>query len=356
MKNISVHQAFQISKNNETKILDVRTAEEWQNGIAEDSLCLSLADIETNQLDGLDKSTHYSVICRTGVRSLLAIEKLKVLGFSKLSNVEKGFEFWQNQKLPIQYPEIKSNELRYQRHYQLKGFGKPAQEKLLSSHVLLIGAGGLGSSSALYLAAAGIGEITIIDDDVVSLSNLQRQIIHTTTDVGNLKVESAKQSIQQLNPQIRVNTVSKRLDQNNMDSLLSDVNIVIDGSDNLTTRYLVNDICLKYSKPLVYAAVYQYEAQLTSFDFRNNNSACLRCLFPQTHGFEPANCSTEGVLGVVPGMAGIIQASEAIKLITGIGQPLTHQLQIVNLLDNNINSFKYKTSKNCKNQHFPSKK
>ena len=356
MENISVHQAFQFSQNSETKILDVRTAEEWQNGIAEDSLCLSLADIETNQIDAIDKSKHYSVICRTGVRSLLAIEKLKGLGFVKLSNVEKGFEFWKKQNLPIQHPDINSTELRYQRHYQLKGFGKPAQEKLLSSHVLLIGAGGLGSSSALYLAAAGIGEITIIDDDVVSLSNLQRQIIHSTTDVGNLKVESAKQTIQKLNPQIKVNTIAKRLAQDNIDSIVRHVNIVIDGSDNLSTRYLVNDVCLKYNKPLVYAAVYQYEAQLTSFDFRNKNSACLRCLFPQTDGFEPANCSTEGVLGVVPGMAGILQASEAIKLITAVGQPLTHQLQIVNLLDNSFNSFKYKTSKNCINKHFSSEK
>jgi molybdopterin/thiamine biosynthesis adenylyltransferase/rhodanese-related sulfurtransferase len=349
--NVTVNHAYEQSLNDDCEILDVRTAEEWQKGIARNSQCLSLADIEANQFDKLKKGTNYLVICRSGIRSLQAIEKLHQSGFAKLSNIDKGFEDWQKQKLPIEKPQINTNDLRYQRHYQLSGFGRPAQDKLLDSHVLLIGAGGLGSPSALYLAAAGVGEITIIDDDKVSLSNLQRQIIHTTTDCGHAKVESAKHSIQQLNPDIKVNAIAKRLNETNIESILKEVDLVIDGSDNLSTRYLVNDVCFKYQKPLVYAAVYQYEAQLTSFDFRNSEAACLRCLFPQTEGFEPANCTTEGVLGVVPGLAGVLQASEAIKLITGIGEPLTHQLQIINLLDNSFNSFKYKISKNCTNSH-----
>jgi len=213
---------------------------------------------------------------------------------------------------------------------------------------LLIGAGGLGSSSALYLAAAGVGKITIIDDDVVSLSNLQRQILHTTDSIGSLKVDSAKHQLAALNPEIKIKTLAKRLNQDNADDLISQADIIIDGSDNLETRYLVNDLCLKYKKPLVYAAVYQYEAQISTFDFRTKDSPCLRCLFPKTKGFEPANCSTEGVLGVVPGLAGVMQATEALKLITGVGEVLTQKLLVIDLLGNSFRSIKYSVDVQCK--------
>jgi molybdopterin/thiamine biosynthesis adenylyltransferase len=286
-------------------------------------------------------------MCQTNKRSNSAIQHLQELGFTHLHHVNEGYQGWLKNNLPSEIPKLNNHDLRYQRHHQLKGFGRDAQEKLSNTHVLLIGAGGLGSSSALYLAAAGIGQITIIDDDKVSLSNLQRQIIHKTDNIGQLKVESAKQQLSALNPEINIITIAKRLDSDNAQQLIHEADIVVDGSDNLTTRYLVNDYCLKLNKPLVYAAVYQYEAQISVFDFTQTKTPCLRCLFPQAQGFEPANCSTEGVLGVVPGMAGVLQATEVIKLITNIGESLNSQLLVVNLLDNSFRKIKFSRDINC---------
>jgi len=250
--------------------------------------------------------------------------------------------------LPIDYPKVNDNDVRYARHHQLSGFGRQAQNKLLDSHVLLIGSGGLGSSAAMYLVAAGVGQLTIIDPDVVELSNLQRQIIHENESIGSLKVNSAKKRLIGLNPNIKVNAIAEKIHDDNAYDLIKSADVVIDGSDNLKTRYLINKVCLSLSKPLVYAAVYQYESQLSVFDFRDKNSACLCCLFPETKGFEPANCSTEGVLGVVPGLAGIMQASETIKLITNVGEILQNRLLIMDLSDNSSRQIKYSKSPQCK--------
>ena len=343
---VSVVQAFKLCKNNKNIILDVRTTAEITQGIPKGAHCLEVNDIDLKSTKSLSKNNTYYVICQIGKRSLLAIEKLKQIGFKNLIHIEKGFQAWQYENLPTEIPaHIINNDIRYQRHHQLKGFGRKAQDKLLNSNVLLIGVGGLGSSAALYLAAAGIGTITIMDDDRVELSNLQRQIIHQTQSIGSLKVESARKQMSALNPNIKINAVDSRINPDNAHALINNADVVIDGSDNLLTRYLVNDICLKLNKPLVYAAVYQFEAQISVFDFRKKDSACLRCLFPQTEGFEPDNCSTEGVLGVVPGMAGVSQASETIKLITEVGKVLQGQLLITDLLENSQRLIKY--SKNC---------
>ena len=350
LTNVTVFQAFQACSDDlRNIILDVRTVTECSQGIAKGSDCLELSDIDSLALDKLSLDVNYYVICQSGQRSLTAIEKLTELGFKNLYHVNEGYKEWLKQKLPIDIPLVNKQDLRYNRHYQLQGFGRIAQEKLKNAHVLLIGAGGLGSSCALYLAAAGIGQITIIDDDIVQLSNLQRQIIHTTASVDTLKVESAQKQLSALNPEITINALAKRLDENNVDELINNVDLVIDGSDNLTTRYLVNDICLKHHKPLIYAAVYQYEAQVSVFNFRKPDAPCLSCLFPQTAGFEPDNCSTVGVLGVVPGMAGVMQASEAIKLITDVGQILEGQLLVFDLLDNSFRTIKYVKDNNCLN-------
>lgn len=345
--NVSVIQALQLTQNNKHIILDVRTASECAQGIPQGAMCLELSAIEDQASVKLSKSKTYYVICQTSQRSVLVIQKLKELGFDKLILINSGFQAWQQEKLPIEIPKLNDNDIRYQRHHQLRGFGRKSQEKLLDSHVLLIGAGGLGSSSALYLAAAGIGQITIIDDDIVELSNLQRQIIHRMDSIGTHKVNSAKKQMHAINPGIKINAISTRLNKHNVKQLISNVDVVIDGSDNLSTRYLVNDMCLTLSKPLVYAAVYQFEAQISVFDFRKNNTPCLRCLFPQTEGFEPTNCSIEGVLGVVPGMAGIMQACEAIKLITNVGEVLDSQLLIIDLLDNSNRRIKYTKDSHC---------
>jgi molybdopterin/thiamine biosynthesis adenylyltransferase/rhodanese-related sulfurtransferase len=347
----SAIQAFQnCDSNNKHIILDVRTPDEWLLGTPQGSYCLTLNDIVDKAEEELTNSNHYYVMCQTRNRSSIAIQQLKELGFTNLHHVTEGYQGWLKNDLPIEIPELNKLDrldVRYQRHHQLKGFGRIAQQKLSNAHVLLIGAGGLGSSSALYLAASGIGQITIIDDDKVSLSNLQRQIIHRTESIGRLKVESAKQQLSALNPEIIINTIAKRLNLDNAQQLINEADIVVDGSDNLDTRYLVNDYCLKLNKPLVYAAVYQYEAQISVFDFTQPNTPCLRCLFPQTQGFEPANCSTEGVLGVVPGLAGVMQATEVVKLITNIGEILNSQLLVIDLLDYSFRKIKYTRDKNC---------
>jgi len=344
----SVKKAFQKCHNNKNHIiLDVRTADEWALGIPQAAYCLTLNDLIDKAEEELSKNHHYYVMCQTHVRSTQAIIQLKKMGFTNLYHLAEGYKGWFENDLPREIPHLDNKDIRFQRHHQLKGFGRKAQEKLSNAHILLIGAGGLGSSSALYLAAAGVGQITIVDDDKVSLSNLQRQIIHTTDRIDQLKVDSAKKQLTAINPDITINTLAKRLDIHNALQLIEKADVVIDGSDNLKTRYIVNDFCLKLRKPLVYAAVYQYEAQISVFDFTQAGAPCLRCLFPQTDGFEPANCSTEGVLGVVPGMAGVLQATEAIKLITNVGESLSAKLLVIDLLDNHFKTMKYFKDNQC---------
>lgn len=347
---VTVESTYSDCLNKENILLDVRTPTEWKEGIPQNALCLELSELQHKAGQLLSKDVNYYVMCRSGNRSRQAIEILTNLGFSRLLHVYQGFIGWRKENLPVEYPHIEEDKVRYARHYQLRGFGKQAQQRLKQSHVLMIGAGGLGSSSALYLAASGIGEMTIVDDDVVELSNLQRQVIHSVSSIGSLKVESAQNRLNGLNPTIKINPVSQRLNAENAESLIRNCDVVIDGSDNLNTRYLVNDMCLKYKKPLVYSAVYEYEAQITSFDFRELDSPCLRCLFPQTEGFEPENCSELGVLGVVPGLAGIMQATEAIKLITGTGETLQNQLLTIDLLTTDFRKISFKKLDKC-NKH-----
>ena len=346
---VTVNKALKDCQDSKQHLLiDIRSPAERQKGIPQDSLAIQANNLLNYAKENFQKDHTYYIICQKGISSATAVDLLMANGISNSFNVEKGFEYWQECKLPFEIPAITPHDMRYSRHYQLQGFGKQAQEKLSNAHVLLIGAGGLGSSSALYLAAAGVGTLTIIDNDVVQLSNLQRQIIHTTDSIDTLKVDSAKSRMQAINPEITIQAIAEKLNSNNAEQLITQADVIIDGTDNLKTRYLVNDFCIKHKKPLVYAAVYQFEAQISVFDMRLESSPCLRCLFPLTEGFEPANCSTEGVLGVVPGFAGILQASETIKLITQVGQTLQSKLLISNLLDNSYRTIKYKKDQNCK--------
>ncbi|VAW34036.1 Molybdopterin-synthase adenylyltransferase [hydrothermal vent metagenome] len=351
LTNVTVKEAFAACVNNKNIILDVRTVAQYVQGAATGAVCMEFSDLNELALTKLSKEINYYIMCQRGKVSVQAISQLRKLGFNNLYHIDAGYDEWLKQKLPTEIPtetpKANTHDLRYLRHHQLPGFGRIAQNKLQKAHILQIGAGGLGSSCGLYLAAAGVGQITIIDDDVVQLSNLQRQIIHTTDSINTLKVASAKQQLLSLNPEITINAIAARLDKNNVDKLVENADIIIDGSDNLSTRYMVNDSCIKYHKPLVYAALYQYEAQISVFNLQQPDAPCLRCLFPQTKGFEPDNCSTAGVLGVVPGLAGIMQASEAIKLITKVGEVLTGKLLICDLLDNSFRTIKYAKANSC---------
>jgi thiazole biosynthesis adenylyltransferase ThiF len=238
---------------------------------------------------------------------------------------------------------------RYARHIILPEVGGKGQEKLLNSKVLVIGAGGLGSPAILYLAAAGVGTIGIVDFDVVDLSNLQRQIIHNTERVGTPKVESARRTVEMLNPDVKVITYNTRISKENIMDIIKDYDVVLDGTDNFPTRFLINDACYFAGKPLVSAAMLRFEGQVSVFDFRiKEQSPCYRCLFPEPPppGLVPS-CQEAGILGSIGGIMGCIQATEAIKLILGIGEPLVGKLLIMDALSMDFRKVKLRKDPNC---------
>jgi len=238
---------------------------------------------------------------------------------------------------------------RYSRHIILPEVGGKGQQKLLQSKVLVIGAGGLGSPALYYLAAAGVGTIGIVDFDVVDFSNLQRQILHNTERVGKPKVQSAKETLEALNPDVNVITYNTKIQKSNVMDIIKDYDVVLDGSDNFPTRFLVNDACYFLNKPLVSAAILRFEGQLTTFDYTNKeNSPCYRCLFPEPPppGLVPS-CQEAGLLGVVGGIMGTLQANEALKLILGIGEPLVGRLLIFDALATQFNEVKLRKDKKC---------
>jgi adenylyltransferase/sulfurtransferase len=238
---------------------------------------------------------------------------------------------------------------RYARHIILPEVGDKGQEKLLNSKVLVIGAGGLGSPAILYLAAAGVGTIGIVDFDVVDLSNLQRQIIHNTERVGTPKVESARKTVEMLNPDVKVITYNTRISKENIMDIIKDYDVVLDGTDNFPTRFLINDACYFAGKPLVSAAILRFEGQISVFDFRmKEQSPCYRCLFPEPPppGLVPSS-QEAGILGSVAGIMGCIQATEAIKVILGIGEPLVGKLLIMDALSMDFRKVKLRKDPNC---------
>jgi thiazole biosynthesis adenylyltransferase ThiF len=238
---------------------------------------------------------------------------------------------------------------RYARHIILPEVGGKGQEKLLNSKVLVIGAGGLGSPAILYLAAAGVGTIGIVDFDVVDFSNLQRQVIHNTERVGTPKVESAKKTVEMLNPDVKVIAYNTRISKENIMDIIKDYDVVLDGTDNFPTRFLINDACYFAGKPLVSAAMLRFEGQVSVFDFRvKEQSPCYRCLFPEPPppGLVPS-CQEAGILGSIGGIMGCIQATEAIKLILGIGEPLVGKLLIMDALSMDFRKVKLRKDPNC---------
>ncbi len=238
---------------------------------------------------------------------------------------------------------------RYARHIILPEVGGKGQEKLLNSKVLVVGAGGLGSPALFYLTAAGVGTVGVVDFDVVDLSNLQRQILHTTERVGTPKVESAKKTLEALNPDVKIVTYNTMLNKDNVMEIIADYDVVLDGTDNFPTRFLINDACYFAGKPLVSAAMLRFEGQCTVFDFRDKeNSPCYRCLFPEPPppGTVPS-CQEAGILGSIGGIMGCIQATEAIKLLLGIGETLVGKLLIMDALSMDFRKVKLRKDPNC---------
>ena len=311
--------------------MDVRADHERVLGMAEAAIGIAREQLESYPAEYLpDPAAEILLICQGGRRSQLAAEALSGLGYSDLASVTGGTDAWQTDGLPMQRADIDADfGDRYSRHLRLPEVGLRGQRVLEASRVLLVGAGGLGSPAAYYLAAAGVGHLRIADDDVVDRSNLQRQILHTDAGVGTAKVASAARALNLLNPRTDINAVPERVTSANVERLLDGVDVVIDGADNFQARYLLNDACVKLGKPLVYGAVHRFEGQVSVFDAGRQRGVapCYRCLFPLPPAADAApNCAEAGVLGVVPGVIGLLQATEAIKLLLGLGEPLRGRL------------------------------
>ncbi|KFN45707.1 molybdopterin-synthase adenylyltransferase MoeB [Arenimonas composti] len=313
------------------RLIDVREPGEHASGLAAGALAVPRAVLEADPAaHAPDREAELLLICAGGRRSLLAAEALQRQGWRNVISVAGGMEAWRAAGLPVSVGDADPDFLeRYARHLRLPQVGLEGQRRLEQASVLLLGAGGLGSPAAYYLAAAGIGRIVLVDDDVVERSNLQRQILHTDAAIGTPKVESAARALAALNPRLRIEARRERLGADNVDALLAGVDVVVDGADNFPARYLLSDACVQHGKPLVYGAVHRFEGQVSVFDAgrRRGEAPCYRCLFPEPPAAADApNCSEAGVLGVLPGVVGLLQATEAIKLILGIGTPLRGRL------------------------------
>ena len=292
------------------------------------------------------------VMCAGGVRSLFAAETLKHMGYRNVRSIAGGFSRWKNEGHPFEIPATLDAEARerYSRHLLMPDVGEKGQIKLLESKVLLIGAGGLGSPSAYYLAAAGVGTLGLVDHDVVDRSNLQRQILHAEDRVGMPKVKSATIALQGINPKIRINAYETHLDSSNVEEIFSDYDVIVDGSDNLVTRYLVNDACVKMGKPNVHAAVYRFEGQITVFwPAYETQQRLLPMHVPRTAASGiPPSCAEAGVLGVMPGTLGLLQAVETIKILLGLGQPLVGRMLHYDALSARFTEMKVRKNPKCR--------
>jgi molybdopterin/thiamine biosynthesis adenylyltransferase/rhodanese-related sulfurtransferase len=330
-------------------LIDVREPDEFDQGAIDGSVHIARGNLES-RIGGVvpDLSTPIVITCQSGARSAFAARSLEELGYEDVASLAGGFGAWKQSGLPWSTPRVLSAEqrARYSRHALIPEVGERGQLKLLDSTVLLVGAGGLGSPAGLYLAAAGVGTIAIVDADVVDESNLQRQVLHSMASIGMPKTESAKQRIEELNPDVHVVTYRERLTSENIDRLLEGVDVIVDGTDNFPTRYLLNDASLRHRIPVVHASIFRFEGQLTVF--QPYEGPCYRCLFPQPPPPELApSCAEGGVLGVLPGIMGSLQASEALKLLLGIGEPPTGRLILFDALDTSFHEVRLRRDPDC---------
>lgn len=347
---LSVHEAQELlSKDGKYALLDVREKDEYREGHLDGAISLPRGFLEIKVESTVpDKSTPILAYCAGGVRSLLAGKILKEMGYHNVTSMSGGYTAWKSAgyKWVQDHQFTPEQTIRYSRHFLLPEVGEEGQAKLLNAKVLMVGAGGLGSPSAYYLAAAGVGTLGIVDNDVVDLSNLQRQILHTNDRVGMPKTESAKMTIQALNPDVRVIPYQQKLTSQNIMEIIKDYDIIVDGCDNFPTRYLVNDACVLAKKPNVHGSIFQFEGQATVF--YPGKGPCYRCLYPEPPPADMApSCQEAGVLGVLPGLIGVIQAIETIKLILGKGDPLVGKLVCFNTLGMEINTLKLKADPAC---------
>ena len=337
-----------IASRPETVVLDVREPDEYEQGALPGAVHIPRGHLESQVETSISRDAPVVVYCAGGIRSAFAAKTLTDLGYTDVVSMAGGFNKWKNEGRDWKTPQTLSPEQRnrYQRHLLLPEVGEEGQQKLLSSRALLLGAGGLGSPAALYLAAAGVGTLGIIDMDVVDDSNLQRQILHNVDRVGERKVDSAKKTLTALNPDVDVVTYDVRLGADNVLDIIDGYDVIVDGTDNFPTRYLVNDASLLKRIPVVHGSIFRFEGQATVF--APYQGPCYRCMIPEPPPAELApSCAEAGVLGVLPGIIGSIQAMEAIKLLLGLGDPLIGRLLAYDALEESFRTFKVNRDPEC---------
>ncbi|TMD60053.1 MAG: molybdopterin-synthase adenylyltransferase MoeB [Chloroflexi bacterium] len=343
------HQHEAGRENQEIVLVDVREKHEWNEGHIPGAVHVPRGYLELQVEEAVpDKDKTVVLYCAGGVRSLMAGATLQQMGYKNVVSMAGGFGAWKGNGYSFVQPRTMSEAQakRYSRHLLVPEVGEEGQFKLLDSRVLLIGAGGLGSPAAYYLAAAGVGTIGIIDADVVDDSNLQRQILHNTQRIGQYKAESARETIEALNPDVKVITHIERLDESNVARIIADYDVILDGTDNFPTRYLLNDAALIANKPVVHGSVFRFEGQLTVF--KPYEGPCYRCLYPEPPPMALApSCAEAGVLGVLPGIIGILQATETIKLLLGIGDPLVGRMMTYDALAGEFNELRLFRDPKC---------
>lgn len=333
---------------NRYTIIDVREDVETESGILPSAIHLSKGVLET-KIESIVKDPNAEIVvyCAAGTRSLLAAESLKSLGYKNVLSLDLGIKGWKDAGLPLIARTQNQKEFaRYAAQMRLKAVGENGQKLIGDSRVLVVGAGGLGSPTAYYLAAAGVGTIGIVDDDKVEISNLQRQILHNNDRIGLSKAKSAQLTLNALNPTINVITFEQRLSRSNVDQIISKYDFIVDGTDNFQTRYLVNDACLKHGKLNVHGSVFGFEGQAAVFC--REDGPCYRCLYPAPPPTELSpNCNEAGVLGVLPGIVGLLQATEVLKLILKIGEPLSNKLLLFDALESDFKKLNIKKKSDC---------
>lgn len=331
-------------------ILDVRERDEVAGGHLPEAVIIPRGFLEQRIEDAVpDRKKQIVIYCASGNRSALAVQTLELLGYTNAHNMSGGFSGWKQKGLKFDIPRNLTpvQRDRYSRHILLPEVGEKGQQKLLDARVLMLGAGGLGSPAAYYLAAAGVGTLGIIDDDVVDGSNLQRQILHNTDRVGMPKIESARETLTKLNPDVKVIGYQERLTSANINRILDDKwDIILDGLDNFQTRYLVNDAAVWRGIPVVHGSIFRFEGQVTTL--WPGHGPCYRCLYPEPPpaGMAPS-CSEAGVLGVLPGIVGTLEGIEVVKYILGIGELLNGRLLIYDALKTKFRELKVRRDENC---------
>ena len=350
IEEVDAARASAVRDTDSTVFVDVRERNEWDEGHIPGAIHVPRGNLESRIEAAVpDRETPLILYCASGARSAFAAKTLEEMGYENVSSLAGGFTDWKRNGFPfdVQRALDEAKRRRYSRHLLIPEVGEEGQLRLLDSRILLIGAGGLGSPASLYLAAAGVGTLGIVDDDAVDETNLQRQIVHSTERLGESKAESAKRTIEALNPDVTVKVFRERLTSDNVDRILGEGwDVIVDGADNFPTRYLLNDASVWHGIPVVHGSIFRFEGQTTVF--KPKDGPCYRCLFPQPPPPELApSCAEGGVLGVLPGIVGSLQANEALKLALGIGEPLVGRLLLFDALSTQFTEISLRRDPDC---------